>query len=225
MQSNEVAEFSLKNSRKYLKQIADTIDLDRPLPFEDFYLSFILDARQKINQRLTDRQLDLLSQTAYRSLERDLLERLVALGTKTLSLEFDRYRQGHNSLDKIAELASQSRTLYNDFRSQQIALFDRYPVLSNLIAKTIELWVKSTQEFIQRLDIDLPALSQTFAEGASLGKVRDIEPALADRHNGGRSVIALTFANGIEIVYKPKSLSLDVAFDRLLSWCNRQNIS
>jgi type 2 lantibiotic biosynthesis protein LanM len=225
MQVNKIAEFSLTYSQQCLEQIANPIDPDRPLPFEDFYLSFIIDARQKLNRRLADRQFDLLSQTAYRSLERDLLERLVALGTKTLAIEFDRYRQEYKSLDKIAESPNQSCTLYDLFRSHQIALFDRYPVLLDSIAKTSELWVDSNQEFIQRLDLDLPALVTTFAEGSSLGKVRSLDPTLADRHNGGRSVLALTFANGIEIVYKPKSLSLDVAFDRLLSWCNLQNIS
>jgi type 2 lantibiotic biosynthesis protein LanM len=138
-----------------------------------------------------------------------------------LAIEFDRYREDSTSLDKNPE----SFTLYNDFRSQQTALFESYSVLSDLLARTIEFWVDSTQEFIQRLDVDLSALAQTFADGSSLGKVKDINTALADRHHGGRSVFALTFSNGIEIAYKPKDLSLDVAFDRLLMWCNQQNIS
>jgi type 2 lantibiotic biosynthesis protein LanM len=222
MRIKNIAEGLSLDLRQCLERSAYPIDSDRPLPFEDFYLSFIIDARQRLNQRLADRQLALLSWTAYRSLERDLLERLVALGTKTLAIEFDRYREEHTSLlDKISE----SFALYNDFRSIQTALWQRYPVLSDLIAKTIELWVESTQEFIKRLDVDLSALAQTFAEGSSLGKLQKIDPALADRHHGGRSVVALTFANGIEIVYKPKSLSLDVAFNRLLSWCARQDIS
>jgi type 2 lantibiotic biosynthesis protein LanM len=225
VQTNKIAEISPTYSQQYLGRMANLIDPDRPLPFEDFYLSFIIDARQKLNRRLADRQLDLLSQTAYRSLERDLLERLVAMGTTTLAAEFDRYRQEHSSLDKTTESPSHSRTLYDLFRSQQIALFDQYPVLSNLIAKTIKLWVESTQEFIRRLDTDLLTLATAFAEGENLGKVQNIDPTLADRHNGGRAVLALTFTNGIEIVYKPKSLSLDVAFHRLLSWCNLQNIS
>jgi type 2 lantibiotic biosynthesis protein LanM len=225
MQTNKIAEASLVYSRQYLDPIADPIDPNRPLPFEDFYLPFILDARERLNGQLTDRQLGLLSQTAYRSLERDLLEHLVALGTRTLTIEFDRYRQEHNLLDKIAKSVGQSRTLYNDFRSQQIALFNRHPVLSNLIAKTIELWVESTQEFIQRLDTDLLTIATTFAEGENLDKVQNIDPTLADRHNGGRAVLSLTFTNGIEIVYKPKNLSLDIALSRLLSWCNLQDIS
>jgi type 2 lantibiotic biosynthesis protein LanM len=222
MQTNKISEFFPTDSRQYLEQVASPIDTERPLPFEDFYLSFIIDARQRLNRRLADQQLELLSWTAYRSLERDLLERLVALGTKTLAIKFDRYREEHTSLlDKIPE----SFTLYNDFRSNLTPLWQHYPVLSDLIVKTIKLWVESTQEFIQRLDVDLPALSLTFAEGASLGKLQNIDLALANRHHGGRSLFALTFINGIKIVYKPKSLSLDVAFNRLLSWCNRQDIS
>ncbi|MFM2311235.1 MAG: type 2 lantipeptide synthetase LanM [Cyanobacteriota bacterium] len=224
MQTNKISEVSSTYTRQYLEQAVDPIDPNRPLPFEDFYLSFLIDARQRLNRRLADRQLELLSLTAYRSLERNLLERLVSLGTKTLAIEFDRYREEYTSLDKTTESASQSRALYDDFRAEKIALFERYSVLSDLIAKTIELWVDSTQEFIQRLDVDLPALALTFAEGSSLGKLQDINTALSDRHHGGRSVFGLTFSHGIEIVYKPKDLSLDVAFDRLLMWCNHQNI-
>lgn len=58
MQTNKIAEISLVYLRQYLDLIADPIDPDRPLPFEDFYLLFTSDARQKLNYRSVNRQLE-----------------------------------------------------------------------------------------------------------------------------------------------------------------------
>jgi type 2 lantibiotic biosynthesis protein LanM len=199
------------------------IDADRPLPFEDFYLSFVQTGRRKLNRILSVQQLELLSNTASRSLERDLLARLVSLGTQTLLVEFDRFRE------QQIDTESQARTKYDRFIANlltgEIDLFENYPVLARLFDNIIDLWVESTAEFIQRLDLDFSSLAVTFADGVELGKLQDLETALSDRHHGGRSVFALTFDAGIKVIYKPKDLSLDVTFNRLLAWCNQQHIS
>ncbi len=54
-----------------------------------------------------------------------------------------------------------------------------------------------------------------------LGKVIEIQPNLSDLHNRGRSATALTFESGLKLVYKPKDLSLDVAYNQILDWCNQ----
>jgi type 2 lantibiotic biosynthesis protein LanM len=229
MQTNKIVKVSTPCPRQYLEQEKSPIDPDRPLPFEDFYLSLVRDSSQRLQLLLSDRQSNLLSRVAYKILERDLLERMVALGTKTLAFEFDRYRESHSTLDKTAILASQDRAIYDrfiaDLRSAEIDLFTKYPVLDLLLTKTRNLWIDSTHEFIDRLDADISLLSQTFANGSNLGQLQEIETALGDRHHHGRSVFALKFESGIEVIYKPKNLGLDVAFNELSIWCNRQNIS
>ena len=56
-----------------------------------------------------------------------------------------------------------------------------------------------------------------------LGKVSQIKTSLSDPHNRGRTVILLAFESGLKLVYKPKDLGLEVAWNQFLDWCNHQN--
>ena len=55
-----------------------------------------------------------------------------------------------------------------------------------------------------------------------LGNVVELQPSLSDAHRGGRSVVALTFASGRRLVYKPKDMGTEAAYQRLLAWLNDQ---
>lgn len=205
------------------------IDPQNSLPFEEFYLPCILVGRRQLYSRLSPSQpLELLSQKAYKSLERRLLQQLVNLGTETLLFEFNKLRPKNNFLDKTNP--PESKALYNGFiqtllKEEGVRFFQHYPVLARLIATTIDLWVESTAELIKRLQADLSAIGLIFSGNISLGKVKDIETPLSDPHKGGRCVLALTFSSGVKVVYKPKGLDLDIAFNHLLEWCNQHNTS
>ncbi|NEP36252.1 MAG: type 2 lantipeptide synthetase LanM [Moorea sp. SIO3B2] len=207
------------------------IDSQNPLPFEDFYLPFILVAQRKLYTGLSaTRPLELLSREAWKALERSLLQKLVDLGAKTLLFEFYKFRESQPSYEKIDSQESQSKALYcaliqNLLQDGGLAFFQQYPVLARLIATTINLWVESTTEFIQRLQEDLSAIELIFSDRKSLGKVENVETAFSEPHNGGRSVSVLTFSSGVKVVYKPKDLGLDVAFNQLLDWCNQKDTS
>lgn len=219
-------------SLQYLEK-EDKILLDRenPLPFEDFYLPFVSVARQKLSNRLSSNLAsELLTQEADRALELSLLQQLINLGTKTLLFEFDRYRKSQPSPEENNSQKSPSKFFYDTFTQNLLedgglTLFQQYPVLGRLIAITVDSWVESTAEFIQRLQVDYSEIELTFSDNGSLGKVTKIETSLSNPHNRGRYVFALTFASGIKVVYKPKDLGLDVAFNQLFDWCNQQNIS
>ena len=63
-----------------------------------------------------------------------------------------------------------------------------------------------------------------FGAGTELGQVVSVMPALSDLHNQGRSAIALTFASGLRLIYKPKDLGLDEAWCKLLAWLNQHGL-
>ncbi|NEO12820.1 MULTISPECIES: hypothetical protein [unclassified Moorena] len=131
------------------------LDSQNPLPFEDFYLPFILVGRRKLSTGLSaNSPLTLLSQEAYAALERSLLQQLVNLGIETLLFEFNTFRKAHPPANQTTP--QESRIIYNTFlknllKDGGLAFFNRYPVLGRLIATTLELWVESTTEFIRRL--------------------------------------------------------------------------
>jgi lantibiotic modifying enzyme len=53
-----------------------------------------------------------------------------------------------------------------------------------------------------------------------VGLLTEVNFGAGDSHRDGRSVVIAKFSSGFEIVYKPRSLSLDVHFQELLQWIN-----
>ncbi|MDJ0594891.1 MAG: type 2 lanthipeptide synthetase LanM family protein [Pleurocapsa sp. MO_226.B13] len=281
---------------------------EAPVAFEYILLPAIKVARQNLLTRLGSAQfssaelpLSILSEEAYRSLERSLLQRLATISSKTLDFEFSKVRPfGQNLLNLLGlEEASNSKTQYNQFVDRLLEnglgdFFQKYPVLGRLLATAVDFWVEATAEFIQRLNQDRDAIQQTFglmtnnksqdgdveslqqpqntessppsppslggtrfqsppelgdlggknlrdetqetyvytvgldrgkskAEPKPLGKVSQIKASLSDSHNQGRSVILLTWESGLKLVYKPKDLGLEVAWNQFLHWCNHQS--
>ncbi len=207
------------------------IDTEHSLPFEDFYVPFVLVARNQLKSKLPLNWIsNLLSNKAYQALERSLLQQLVNLGTETLLLEFNKVREKYFSPEQEAIQIDDDKHLYTSFvqnlhKDGGLEFWANYPVLARLIATTIDLWVESTTEFITRLQYDLPTIEHTFANQENIGRVESIDTSLANPHHGKRTVMALTFSSGIKVVYKPKDLSLYAAFNQLLDWCNQQKIS
>jgi type 2 lantibiotic biosynthesis protein LanM len=121
--------------------------------------------------------------------------------------------------------SSSSNEQYQDFvkgltTGGLLPFFQKYSVMARLVAIAIDFWVEATAEFFDRLESDMPTIQQTFL--GNTGQVVAVDPFLSDSHNRGRSVISLTFASGLKLVYKPKNLALEVAYFKLLNWCNQQ---
>ncbi|MBD2679305.1 MULTISPECIES: type 2 lanthipeptide synthetase LanM family protein [Nostoc] len=215
------------------------INPENPIPFEDILLPAIAVARQQLltclgSGQLTPESLPLsvLSKATYRELERSLLQRLAGICTKTLNFEFSQVRPFGKNLLNLLGLAtekSNNKTYYNQFVNQLLkdgllTLFNKYPVLGRLVATAVNFWVESAAEFIQRLAEDKVDIQRIFSsKNDSLGKVSEIQTSLSDPHKRGRTVILLTFESGLKLVYKPKDLGLEVAFNQFLDWCNQHS--
>ena len=88
------------------------------------------------------------------------------------------------------------------------------PVLDRLLA---ECAVRATDAFVElilRLDDDAPLLASSFALAP---EVTSIQFGLGDPHQGGRSVALIGFGD-VTVVYKPRSMATDIAFNRALAW-------
>jgi type 2 lantibiotic biosynthesis protein LanM len=97
-----------------------------------------------------------------------------------------------------------------------VEFFVEYAVAAKLLATTVENWIESTNEFIERLEADIPDIEAEFStEG--IKQAVSIE-LLGDKHDGGRQVMAVTFNDGTKIVYKPRPLEPGIIFDRITSW-------
>ncbi len=205
------------------------LDAKEPFPFEELLVPFVLLARRRCAAQAGDAY-HLLCEDAHVSLQRSLLQTLTGYAVQALYLEFSIERAvAQSPLERLLELAQEDddRTRYQKFverkRQDSVAAFlQEYAVLARLLATITDLWVEATVEFLQRLASDKPDIQQLFGGENELGRVMSVQPSLSDAHRGRRKVIALTFASGCKVVYKPKDLGTEEAYYRLLAWCNQQ---
>jgi type 2 lantibiotic biosynthesis protein LanM len=198
---------------------------ESPFPFEGVLLPFLRYARQLYTQRTTHLP-SLLTDKAQINLERWLLRQLCDLAGETLLLEFSLFRQQHAS----EGLSSESQTLYERFVAQLrgeglLSLFQEYSLLARFLVLKVEQWVDNCTEFVHRLAADLDELGKMFHEGVAVGAVVEVQAGCSDAHHQGRTVFLVTFADGLKLVYKPRSLAVDQAFAHLLLWGNERGLS
>lgn len=131
-----------------------------------------------------------------------------------------------------------------------LKFFAKYPVLARILATFTELNIETRRRFLERLADDLNEIERTFNNGAPLAQVDKLALSLSDLHRGGETVTAVTWstpqpdqpntplpmgeglgvrgdASGVRaalhLVYKPKDLGTEVAFNDLLKWINARS--
>lgn len=196
-------------------------DPARPLPFEDLLLPFVhLFVRRTQAEGLVG---GLLASEALHPLARGLLATLSAYARDTFYDAFCRFR-----LDGFAPLApliySQPDALYRRFGAQMRAgglhtLYGAHPVLARQLAAQTDRHAATVLEFLDRLAADLPAIYAMWGV-KDAAPVISVQHGLSDLHRGGHQVFGVTFADGLRLVYKPKDMGIDVAYNELLAWLN-----
>lgn len=163
-----------------------------------------------------------LEATAVAHLQRGLARDLARCGWRALLDEFDRRRwpalgsAGHLALALGQPLGTR---LYDAFVADLLGpggrrLLSGRPALARLLGTRSAFWAEATAELAWRLERDEAEIARVF--GLEAGRVAAVEAALSDPHGGGRTVLALTFAAGGRLVYKPRDLSGEAAFQALL---------
>lgn len=105
-------------------------------------------------------------------------------------------------------------------QGQICSVLEEYPVLARQLVTTVEQWVNYGLEFLEHLCIDWAELCATFSPESKPGLLTEVQMGAGDTHRDGRSVLLLQFREGLQLVYKPKSLAIDVHFQELLAWLN-----
>ncbi|MEM6611443.1 MAG: type 2 lanthipeptide synthetase LanM family protein [Cyanobacteria bacterium P01_C01_bin.72] len=161
-------------------------------------------------------------ETVIEILFQHLTKRLVQMLSRTMILELNVARlQGLLSGDTPQE-RFQSFIAQLQQRDIALALLQEYPVLVRQIKVCIDRWVEFSSEFLQHLCHDLNELQQEFNSQQELGLLTNIQWGAGDGHRGGRSVLIAEFSSNVRIVYKPRSLAVDVHFQELLAWLNQR---
>lgn len=152
----------------------------------------------------------------------NLPKRLLMMLSRTLVLELNVARlQGLLSGDTPKE---RFQSFVGRLHQQDVALniLKEYPVLARQLTISVDRWVAVSLEFLQHLCSDWDLIGATFTPNIDPGVLTEVRSGEGDSHRDGRSVIIAKFSSGFVIVYKPRSLSLDIHFQNLLTWTNER---
>ncbi|TDE41407.1 type 2 lantipeptide synthetase LanM [Nonomuraea mesophila] len=100
-----------------------------------------------------------------------------------------------------------------------LAIWQEYPVLARMVVQRLSFWLEVTLELVNALIDDLRGLRERGLVQATATRLTEVRFGAGDTHRGGRSVAILTFDHG-RLVFKPRPLVMDTAFDGLLAWLN-----
>lgn len=161
-----------------------------------------------------------------------LLSRLCHIAEMTLWEKFNQERgPGIMLLAHLGEhgdgTGGPTRDYYMRFiqrhRSDGIeSLVAEFPVLGRLISTVTALWLDSSAELLRRVDADRAELARTF-DIPLHARLEHVQQGCSDPHCGGRGVAILIFAGAGEshrIVYKPRDMSVDAAYQNIISSLN-----
>jgi type 2 lantibiotic biosynthesis protein LanM len=147
---------------------------------------------------------------ALGDLERALIADVVRVGEPVVFDAWNVFRSEHAA----------SAGTYPAFMRQLLAggllcsLAVRYPLWARDVIAAVHNWVDATNEMLERLSADRTALAAAFELPAD--RLVEVEASLSDPHAGGRRVAILRFASGLRLVYKPRDVGLEAAFQRVL---------
>jgi type 2 lantibiotic biosynthesis protein LanM len=184
-------------------------------PFLDLWIAWLRAGRGALDDARAS-TLVRIAPSAMAALERELLAELSEAGGLVVLEEWKTFR---------LEGASGEGALYPRFIATLLGgelapLCHRHPLWARDLARRLETWTARVREMIERLAADREALAAEFGAGAD--QVVAIEPGLSDPHDGGRRVSILRFASGLQLVYKPREVDLERAFQNLLGWLSRR---
>jgi type 2 lantibiotic biosynthesis protein LanM len=200
---------------------------EEQVPLQELTVPFVQAARERLATRIAP-ALSLVDPEVSRVFEQELLRQLGALVSVVADVEFRawRRRRQHSFDEALARaLGTPGRSLYDEWvsgvRPEGLAeLLSEYAVVARKMGTLALGWVDATAEFLECLTQDRDLLAETFAGGRPLGPLIAVGGAVSDPHRGRKRVIGCTFAGGLRLVYKPKSLRSEVVYGGLVEWLN-----
>ena len=202
--------------------LAGVCDPERPLPFETLLLPFVHLSLRRVHEAANTAYSKLVP-GAQADLARSLLERLVLTAKDALYLEFYCYRAS-DFAPLAPYLYREPDALYSQFiahmqASGLIAFYEKYPALARLLAVLTDLGTETAIEFLCRLEADLLEIGRLWGIEQP-GPVVSLRDKISDPHRGGRQTIEVTFVCGLHLVYKPRDMGMEAAYNGLVTWLN-----
>jgi type 2 lantibiotic biosynthesis protein LanM len=202
------------------RRVSSPVELFQPLVMSGIHK--IMGGLKELAQRGQNFHCEL--EAVFPGLIADVAARIENASSRALVLELNIARlqgqlEGNNGEERQASFW-QRLSQREHFRT----FLQEYPVLARYLITLIDEWADYSLEFMGHLSADWEMIGQKFAQGTDPGPLVEIKAGAGDVHNNGRSVALLRFKEGLQLVYKPRPLQLDIHFQELLAWVNAQKI-
>ena len=119
--------------------------------------------------------------------------------------------------ERLTGTLTQVLTVCPELSEKQVA--HQFPVLSTLLQGAIAEWVDAIAVFHRRLHGDAARLAEWLGYTSFPG-LASVTPASSDQHDGAQTVMRLVFRDGCCIYYKPRPVTGEWLWDRLVHAIN-----
>lgn len=150
----------------------------------------------------------------------NLVSQLLTIMSRTLTLELHVARLEERLIGETPEERFQDFARLLSQEETRLALLEEYAPLARILVNAVDHWVRSHLELLERLCADWEQIRLAFFPQQDPGLLVGVQGGIGDLHREGHSTLILTFASGRQLVYKPRSLAIDVHFQQLLTWLN-----
>lgn len=103
----------------------------------------------------------------------------------------------------------------SDYRKE---IYGAYPVLYENILLALEDFARNMDELLDRFAEDRQEINRRLYPGNPCGEIRQVGGGGSDSHRHGHRVFILELDNGEKLVYKPRSMAVDEAYEAFLRW-------
>lgn len=180
--------------------------------FEEFYFDIFHNRLKHLNNQLTI--------TFKNDIIKYFLDMLYSISHKTLILEINSFRlMGKLNGKTPAERYESFYCILKNDKNYKEELYKEYPVLFRLIATKIVNLKQYLVELLTYFEKDKHLLVDEYGISPK-ARLLHLHLGGGDSHKKGKTVTTLEFDDGKKIVYKPRSLSIDIEFQKFLEWIN-----
>lgn len=172
--------------------------------FGGFYEALIESGLDLLQQRVRDTN---ILKSIFPDFKEQLAHSLQKLCIRTLIVEMHDYDNCGNLKGK------DSKEKYEYFCKEIIKkeeflqrTFARYPVLYQCTEEAVKNMAAFYADIIECFQKDSQAIQQMFCQGKEVRSIHGIKGGFSDVHNKGRCVVRVLLDNGVEILYKPRSM-------------------
>lgn len=199
-----------------------TAEVKRKNDLNDSLHPFTRYARKTMQQFLLENeQIDLKTEVLDQLLAH-LEKVLMDMAHKALVLELNLCRENEQLEGKTSEERFLSFVRKFDNKDFVNEFYNKYIVLTRLLSTTTMFFTRNMQTLLTRIFTDQQELTTEFVIDDFT--IQNIKLGEGDTHQQGNTVSVITFADNTKIVYKPKRLQVNLAFNQLLNWLNDHDI-